>query len=70
MDYLFTAQCDGQQRKVTEFRTSMMLPRFLDTSFWKDLLLRPSFPLEESRYVVTIVLIADSISKRERDKKP
>lgn len=49
--------------------TSIMPPRCLDTNFWKPLLLRLSFPLEDLRKVVTKVLMASSISKGGRKIK-
>lgn len=42
----------------------MMFPRFAETSFWKDLLFRFSFPLELCRNVVTTFLMASSMSLR------
>lgn len=54
---------DGREegQLVTIF-TSMMLPRFEDTIFWKDLLSRFSFPLELFKKVVTSFLMASSMS--------
>lgn len=40
----------------------MMLPRLAETSFWKDLLSRFSFPLELCRNVVTTFFMASSMS--------
>lgn len=59
----------GEKWKFLQFFTSMMPPSCLDTIFWKPLLSRFSFPLDELRNVVTTVLMAASISKKkERDK--
>lgn len=46
--------------------TSIMPPSCVDTNFWKPLLLRLSFPLEDLIKVVTKVLMASSISKGVR----
>lgn len=60
--------CDPQTKDEREERqlviifTSMMLPRFEDTIFWKDLLSRFSFPLELFKNVVTSFLMASSMS--------
>lgn len=49
--------------------TSMMLPRFEDTIFWKDLLSRFSFPLELFTNVVTSFLMASSMSGNAETRK-
>lgn len=53
-----------QERKLVSviIFTSIMLPRLEDTIFWKDMLSRLSFPLEPFKNVVTIFLMASSMS--------
>lgn len=68
MDFRFTPKDNGEQRTVVQGLTSMMPPSCFLTIFWKDFPSRFSFPLAELTNVVTMVLMADSISKERKEE--